>query len=76
MPKVKPKHPNESFEAMLRRFKRVVDNADVIKDIRKKEFYEKPTAVRKRKKAAAKKRHLKELAAQRNKFPPRTKRHK
>jgi len=53
MPKVKPKHPNESFEALLRRFKRVVDNADVIKDIRKKDFYEKPTAVRKRKKAAA-----------------------
>ena len=75
MPKVKPKHPNESFEALLRRFKRTVDAADTIKDVRKKEYYEKPTAERKRKKAAAKKRHQKELALQRNKFPPRTKRH-
>ena len=75
MPKVKPKHPNESFEALLRRFKRVVDNANVIQDVREKEAYEKPTTKRKRKKAAAKKRHQKDLQAQRNKFPPRTKRH-
>lgn len=75
MPQVKPKHPNESFEALLRRFKRVVDNADVIKDVRQKDFYEKPTSKRKRKKAAAIKRHQKDLQTQRNKFPPRTKRH-
>ncbi len=75
MPKVKPKHPNESFEALLRRFKRVVDNANVIQDVREKEAYEKPTTKRKRKKAAAKKRHQKDLQAQRNKFPPRTKQH-
>ena len=33
----------------------------MIKDMRKKEFYEKPSAIRKREKAQARKRHLKEL---------------
>jgi small subunit ribosomal protein S21 len=74
MPSVTPKHANENIEAFLRRFKRAVENADVIKDIRKKEYYEKPTAMRKRKKAAAKKRHQKEVQAQRNKFKPRSNR--
>ncbi len=75
MVSVTPKHPKETIEQMLRRFKRAVDNADIIKDIRSKEFYEKPTTVRKRKKAAAKKRHQKDLQTQRNKFPPRIKSH-
>ena len=74
MPSVSPKHPNESIDALLRRFKRVVEAADIIKDIRKKEFFEKPTAERKRKKAAAKKRHQKDVAARNNKFKPRTNR--
>ena len=74
MPSVTPKHHNESIDAFLRRFKRAVENADVIKDIRKKEYYEKPTAERKRKKAAAKKRHQKEVQIQRSKFKPRTNR--
>jgi len=74
MPKVSQKHYNESFEALLRRFKKAVDRADVIKDIRKKEYFEKPTAERKRKKAAAKKRHQKQLQMDRSKFQPRTNR--
>lgn len=74
MPKVSQKHYNESFEALLLRFKKVVDRADVIKDIRKKEFFEKPTAERKRKKAAAKKRYQKQLQMDRSQFQPRTKR--
>ena len=69
MPSVKPKHPNESIDQMLRRFKRTVENADTIKDFRKHEFFEKPTTKRKRKKAAAKKRYAKQEALQRNKFP-------
>jgi len=74
MPKVSQKHYNESFEALLRRFKKAVDRADVIKDIRKKEYFEKPTAERKRKAAAAKKRYQKQLQMDRSKFQPRTKR--
>ncbi len=74
MPKVKPKHANESFEALLRRFKKAVDNADVIKDVRKKEFFEKPCDVRKRKKAAARKRYAKQEAIRNSKFQPRSNR--
>lgn len=55
MPKVIAKK-NESFEKLMRRFKRAVEKDDVINDLRKREFYEKPTAKRKRAKAAAKKR--------------------
>ncbi len=46
----------EHFEKLMRRFKRVVEKADVINDLRKKEYYEKPTVARKRAKAAAVKR--------------------
>jgi len=56
MAKVSLKHPKESFESLLRRFKKAVDAAETLKDARKHEFYEKPTNIRKRKKAAAKKR--------------------
>ena len=74
MPSVKPKNKYESIDQLLRRFKRSVERADVIKDIRKHEFFEKPTSKRKRKKAAAKKRYQKQLSAQQNQFQPRTKR--
>jgi small subunit ribosomal protein S21 len=74
MPSVTPKHKYETIDQLLRRFKRSVERADVIKDIRKKEFFEKPTAKRKRRKAAAKKRYQKQEAANRNQFQPRTKR--
>ena len=46
----------EHFEKLMRRFKRAVEKADVMNDIRKKEYYEKPTVARKRAKAAAIKR--------------------
>jgi small subunit ribosomal protein S21 len=74
MPSVKPKHQYETIDQLIRRFKRQVERADVIKDIRKKEFYEKPTAKRKRKKAAAKKRYQKQEAQNRHQFQPRTRR--
>ncbi len=46
----------ESFEKMFRRFKRSVEKADIVNELRRREFYEKPTAKRKRKRAAAVKR--------------------
>lgn len=64
MPAIKLKE-NESFEIALRRFRRSCDKAGVINDIRKKEFYEKPTWVNKRKKAAAVKRTHKEISKNR-----------
>ena len=61
MPTVRVKE-NESFDIAMRRFKRSCEKAGVLTEIRRREFYEKPTSVRKRKAAAAVKRHLKKLA--------------
>jgi small subunit ribosomal protein S21 len=55
MPSVKVRE-NEPFEFALRRFKRTCEKAGVLAEVRKREFYEKPTQERKRKAAAAVKR--------------------
>lgn len=52
---------NENINQALRRFKRKVEDAKILEDLRKKEFYEKPTTVRKRKKGAARSRWMKKL---------------
>ena len=61
MPYVKVKE-NEPFDVALRRFKRSCEKAGVLAEVRRREFYEKPTQVRKRKHAAAVKRHAKKVA--------------
>ena len=61
MPIVKVRE-NEPFDVALRHFKRSCEKAGVLSEVRKREFFEKPTWERKRKKAAAKKRHLKKLS--------------
>jgi small subunit ribosomal protein S21 len=58
MPSVRVRE-NEYFDVALRRFKRACEKAGVLSELRRREFYEKPTQERKRKKAAAVKRHLK-----------------
>ena len=59
---------NESFDVALRRFKRSCEKSGVLSEARRREYYEKPTAVRKRKNAAAVKRHLKKLYREARKF--------
>ena len=61
MPNVKVRE-NEPFEFALRRFKRTCEKAGILAETRKREFYEKPTQERKRKRAAAVKRHLRRLS--------------
>ncbi len=61
MPSVRVRD-NEPFEVALRRFKRSCEKAGILTEVRRREFYEKPTAERKRKRAAAIKRHQKKLA--------------
>ncbi|MCG8436141.1 MAG: 30S ribosomal protein S21 [Gammaproteobacteria bacterium] len=61
MPSVRVKE-NEPFDVALRRFKRACEKAGVLTEVRRREFYEKPTQERKRKQAAAVKRHMKKLA--------------
>jgi small subunit ribosomal protein S21 len=58
MPAVNVKE-NEPFEVALRRFKRSCEKAGVLSELRRREFYEKPTSIRKRKAAAAVKRQIK-----------------
>ena len=67
MPSVRVRE-NEPFEAALRRFKRTIEKTGLLTELRAREFYEKPTAERKRKKAAAVKRHYKRIRSQQ--LPP------
>jgi small subunit ribosomal protein S21 len=61
MPSVRVRD-NEPFEVALRRFKRTCEKAGVLTDVRKKEFFEKPSQERKRKRAAAVKRQQKRIS--------------
>src|SRR5690606_23310708 len=61
MPVVRIKE-NEPFDVALRRFKRSCEKAGVLAEVRRREFYEKPTSIRKRKAAAAVKRHQKKVS--------------
>jgi len=64
MPSVRVRE-NEPFDVALRRFKRSCEKAGVLSEVRRREFYEKPTSVRKRKMAAAVKRHMKKVGRDR-----------
>lgn len=63
MPAIRVKE-NEPFEVAIRRFKRTVEKTGLLTELRAREFYEKPTAERKRKLAAAVKRHHKRMRSQ------------
>jgi small subunit ribosomal protein S21 len=63
MPSVKLRD-NEPFDIAMRRFKRACEKAGVLAEVHRREFYEKPTQVRKRKAAAAVKRWQKKASRQ------------
>ena len=67
MPSVRVKE-NEPFEVALRRFKRSCEKAGVLAEVRRREFYEKPTWERKRKAAAAVKRWQKKVGHETRRF--------
>lgn len=50
---------NESVESAIKRFKRKCQKDGIIGDLRKKEFYEKPSVKRKKKAENARKRNSK-----------------
>ena len=54
-------HEGESIENALRRFKRKVQQEDIIKEIKKHSFYLKPGDKRRAKQALARKRNRKKL---------------
>jgi small subunit ribosomal protein S21 len=52
---------HENINQALRRFKKKIEESGLLDELRKREFYEKPTTERKRKKGAAKARWAKKL---------------
>jgi len=50
---------NESFESLLRRFNKKVQQEGILSEIRHREHYEKPSVRRKRKEAAKKRKSAK-----------------
>lgn len=52
---------NENINQAMRRFKKKVEEAGILDTLRSKEFYEKPTTERKRKRGAAAARWRKKL---------------
>lgn len=53
---------DDNIERALRKFKKKINESGKLQELRDREFYEKPTSVRKRKKSAAKNRWRKQLA--------------
>jgi len=62
MPGVRVKE-NEPFEVALKRFKKQCEKAGILSEVRKREYYEKPSVRRKRKLVAARKKALKVSAS-------------
>ena len=60
MPLIKFKE-NESFEQAMKRFKKQCEKAGILTELRRREYYDKPSVRRKKKAAAARKRALKKL---------------
>jgi|TARA_B110000977_G_scaffold30582_1_gene40224 small subunit ribosomal protein S21 len=56
------------FDVAMRKFKKAVEAAGILQDIRKKEYYEKPTWKRKRKKAEAVARHKRDSASEQTQY--------
>ncbi len=52
---------DESFESALRRFKKQLEKAGVLSEMRRREHYEKPSVRRKKKALAARKKLLKKM---------------
>ena len=57
MPEVKVGE-NESIESALKRFKKKIQKAGILSEIKRRETYEKPSIKRKRKSEAARKRRV------------------
>lgn len=63
MPGIRVKE-DEPFDVVIRRFRRACERSGVLTEVRRREFYEKPTEVRKRKAAAASRRNAKRISEQ------------
>lgn len=64
MPKVVAKS-GESFQVLLRRFKKSCERAGLLSDVKKNKYYEKPSVVRKKEKNDQVRKAMKRLRKQR-----------
>ena len=55
---------NDNVEQAMRKFKKKMQDSGLLQELRDREFYEKPTATRKKKASAAKNRWKKKIASQ------------
>ena len=55
----------ESFEGALRRFKRKCEKSGILTELKKRQYYEKPSVKRKRKAVQARKKILRKMAEER-----------
>ena len=63
--KVNKKHRNESFESMMRRFKKGCEKSDVLNEVKKREHFEKPSMTRRISRKMAVKKELRRQTDQR-----------
>jgi len=59
---------NNDIARAMRKLKKMCNNEGLFKDMRDKEFYEKPSLKKKKEKAAARKRWLKQVEKNKEKF--------
>jgi ribosomal protein S21 len=52
---------NEPFEKALKKFKRIVEKEGILTEVRRRQFYEKPSEKRKRRERQARKRIIKAM---------------
>ena len=57
--RVNKKHRNESFDSMFKRFRKSVERSKMDYELKRREYYEKPSSVRKRAQEYARKQELK-----------------
>ena len=63
--KVNKKHRSESFESMMRRFKKGCEKTDVLNEVKKREHFEKPSMTRRISRKMAVKKELRRQTDQR-----------
>ena len=63
--KVQRKHKHESFEAMLRRFKKGCEKSDLLNEVKKREHFENPSMTRRISRKMAVKKELRRQEDQR-----------
>ena len=65
MTTVRKKHKQESFESLMRRFKKSCEKSNILLEVKKREFYDKASSVSKRTRDIAKKKEQKRQEEQR-----------